>query len=115
MSTADIGDPEWAEMTTAQQTEAVLANRATLRQIVAGLLDGSDQLREACRQFLLHTDASLRDINVESEANAEAASTASDQARHERNELNLPDSLTSAPRKRRQGLPPGYTPRSTPQ
>lgn len=122
MSRAAISDPLWAEMTTAQQAETVLAGRATLRQIVAGLLDGSDQLREACRQFLVQTDASLKDIRLEGEANSgEAriqrldANSETGNGKQEPIEDNPPDALTGAPRKQRHGLPPGYTPRLPPQ
>jgi len=115
MSTPAISDPLWAEMTTAQQAEAVLTGRATLRQIVAGLLDGPDQLHEACRRFLTHTDASLKNIRLESDANGREASDASQEAGDEQSETTLPDASAGASRKRRPGLPPGYTLRSTPQ
>ena len=49
-------------MTAAQQSEAVRADRATLRQMVEGLLNGPDELGRACKQVLTRTDASLKEL-----------------------------------------------------
>ena len=49
-------------MTAAQQSEAVRADRATLRQMVEGLLDGPDELSRACKEVLTRTDASLKEL-----------------------------------------------------
>lgn len=57
-----IGDHIWAEMTEGQKVEAVFAGHATLKQISEGLLDGSDQLRNACREYLAETGASLENL-----------------------------------------------------
>ena len=120
MTRAAISDSSWAEMTTAQQVETVRAGRATLRQVVAGLLDGADQLREACREFLAHTDASLTEIRIEDDPNG---ANVAEELLHitseapEPNELiedNLQDAFNGVPKKRRPGLPPGYTPRLPP-
>ena len=54
-----IGDQVWAEMTEGQKVEAVFAGHATLKQMSEGLLDGSEQLRNACREYLAETDASF--------------------------------------------------------
>src|SRR5262245_44293567 len=61
-----INDLLWAEMTPAQRSEAVRSGYATLRQMVEGLLDGSDELQLVCREFLARTDASLNELNCES-------------------------------------------------
>src|SRR5467141_3809063 len=65
MSKAAISGCVWAEMSEAQRIETVREGRATLREMVEGLLDGPDQLREACRKFLFHTDVCLEKIQVE--------------------------------------------------
>lgn len=57
MSKSIIGEQIWAEMTEVQKAEAVRSGRATLKQLTEGLLDGSDELRHACREYLAHTDA----------------------------------------------------------
>lgn len=65
MSKSAIDDLSWAELSAAQRAEAVRAGRATLKQMMAGLLDGPDVLHHACRDFLLHTDASFADLPVQ--------------------------------------------------
>ena len=62
-----IGDQVWAEMTEGQKVEAVLAGRATLKQMSEGLLDGSDQLRNACREFLAKTGPPFENLPVDPE------------------------------------------------
>jgi hypothetical protein len=57
-----IGDQVWAEMTEGQKVEAVFAGHATLKQMSEGLLDGSDQLRNACREYLAETSASFENL-----------------------------------------------------
>ena len=57
-----IGDHIWAEMTEGQKVEAVFAGHATLKQMSEGLLDGSDQLRNACREYLAETSASFENL-----------------------------------------------------
>jgi hypothetical protein len=57
-----IGDQVWAEMTEGQKVEAVFAGHATLKQVSEGLLDGSDQLRSACREYLAETGASFENL-----------------------------------------------------
>ena len=121
MSRSAIGDLLWAEMTTAQQAEAVLAGRATLRQIVAGLLDGPDQLRDACRRFLARTDSSFQQLIIEGESNGhqtEARNLYPDEKPDQETKQATEDSGQNgamADKKRRLGLPPGYKPRRRPQ
>jgi len=67
MSKAIVGDQVWAEMTEGQKVEAVLAGRATLKQMSDGLLDGSDQLRNLCREFLAETGPSFENLPVDPE------------------------------------------------
>lgn len=57
-----IGDQVWAEMTEGQKVEAVFAGHATLKQMSEGLLDGSDQLRKACGEYLAETSASFENL-----------------------------------------------------
>jgi hypothetical protein len=67
MSKSIIGDSLWAEMTDGQKIEAVLTGHATLKQMSEGLLDGSDQLRLACREFLADTGPSFENLPLEPE------------------------------------------------
>src|SRR3990172_757406 len=62
MSKSAIDEASWAELSPAQKADAVREGRATLKQMTAGLLDGPDILRNACCEFLLHTDASFEDL-----------------------------------------------------
>lgn len=57
-----IGDQDWAEMTEGQKVDAVVAGRATLKQMSEGLLDGSEQLRSACSECLAHTTPSFENL-----------------------------------------------------
>ena len=65
MSKSITGDQFWAEMTEGQKTEAVLTGHATLKQMSEGLLDGSEQLRNACREFLTDTGPSFENLPVD--------------------------------------------------
>jgi hypothetical protein len=65
MSKSIIGDQLWAEMTEAQKVQAVFAGHATLKQMSEGLLDGSDQLRNACRKYLAETSASFENLTTD--------------------------------------------------
>ncbi|HKP46564.1 MAG TPA: hypothetical protein VJT50_08185 [Pyrinomonadaceae bacterium] len=116
MSRQIIGDELWAELTDGERVEAVNTGRATLKQISEGLLDGSSELRTACRDFLAQTDQALGNLSPKIETQAEAQ------------ELNeLAEELTRAARqhkeqrhhakakhssgKQRFGLPQGFVPR----
>ncbi len=67
MSKSVVGDQVWSEMTEGQKIEAVLTGHATLKQMSEGLLDGSDQLRNACREFLADTGPSFENLPVDPE------------------------------------------------
>lgn len=109
-----IDDVLWADMTPAQRSEAVRSGRATLRQMVEGLLDGSDELRRVCREFLAHTDASFKELPHE-EAPPNYQSKEEAQMVTPGLAKELPDSTAEMPaarhKRRRLGLPRGYSPR----
>ena len=115
MPGAAINDSSWAEMTAAQKSEAVRAGRATLRQMVAGVLDGPDELGRACREVLTRTDASLKELTDDANSiNYEGE--LEDLLPNEESE-SIQDPTTSdashqvgieAPKRRRLGLPTGY-------
>lgn len=70
-----IGDGLWAEMSEGEKVVAVLRGQATLKQLSEGLLDGSEQLRNACREFLAETDTSFENLPVDSEPHDPSATT----------------------------------------
>jgi hypothetical protein len=72
-----IGDRLWAEMSEGEKIVAVLRGQATLKQLSEGLLDGSEQLRNACREFLAETDTSFENLPVDSEPHDTSDSTIS--------------------------------------
>jgi hypothetical protein len=117
MSEQTIGDYLWAEMTDGQRLEAVLAGRATLKQISEGLLDGSPELRNACQQFLAHTRQTFEDFSTGTEAEGlnKLAETLTEAARQQKVQARPEVSTTkrSAPHaaKQRFGLPKGFVPR----
>jgi hypothetical protein len=65
MSELITGDESWNRMTEAEKTEVVRGGRATLRQLTQGLLDGPEQLRDACRHYLVHTGTSLAELPLD--------------------------------------------------
>ena len=117
MSKSAIAGSVWAEMSEAQKIESVSAGRATLREMVAGLLDGSDKLRAACRDFLANSDVCLEQIRIEDASESEVTTSPGPNLEPESggSEESLPDETNAAlmegARKRRQGLPEGYVPR----
>lgn len=70
MSKSAIDEASWAELSPALKADAVREGRATLKQMTAGLLDGPDILRNACCEFLLHTDASFEDLPLSDAASS---------------------------------------------
>ena len=125
-----IDDSLWAEMTAAQQSETVRAHRATLRQMVAGLLDGPDELGQACREVLARTDASLKELTdthllhragaagtqakgfFDDYLEQDLATPKESEPVQERAVSKASDaSGTTANKRRRLGLPRGYLPR----
>ena len=67
MSESIIGDDSWNRMTEAEKTAVVVQGRATLRHLTEGLLDGPEQLRNACRDFLISTGTALEGLPIESQ------------------------------------------------
>lgn len=109
MSKPAVSVSGWAEMSEAQRIDRVRAGEATLKEMVAGLLDGSEELRLACSKFLIRSDVCLRQpsdiVDPDSGAVSESDSiqeTAGDERTN---------GLLEGVRKRRQGLPQGYVPR----
>ena len=110
MSKSLISDQSWAQMTEGQKVAAVLAGHATLKQLSEGLLDGSDQLRNACREFLAETDPSFEDLplnpgqsdKLPSSSGNHFPQSATTRIRHRKPAL---------PGKHRFGLPDDFVPR----
>lgn len=115
MSNGSIGDHLWAEMTDGQKVDAVYRGQATLKQLSEGLLDGSEDLRNACREFLAHTDPSFENLVVDdgqlgslADALALAAQNLGSKTRPT-NKLNSQTAKGTS--KQRFGLPQGFVPR----
>ncbi|HEV7746658.1 MAG TPA: hypothetical protein VGO56_16805 [Pyrinomonadaceae bacterium] len=113
MSKSIIGDQSWAEMTEGQKVEAVFAGHATLKQMSEGLLDGPDQLRAACSEYLAETSSSFENLPTDSgapELDAEPQQTSSspqlESPPRQLAKTRPPDHL-----KQRFGLPQGFVPR----
>jgi hypothetical protein len=70
-----IGEGLWAELSEGEKVVAVLRGQATLKQLSEGLLDGSEQLRDACREFLAETDTSFENLPVGLEPHDASEST----------------------------------------
>ena len=117
MSEQIIGDYLWAEMTDGQKLEVVLSGRATLQQVNAGLLDGSEALRHACQSLLARGSGALENVPVEAEAEelSELAEALTKVARkhkaHARDETSSAKRTASHAAKQRFGLPKGFVPR----
>ena len=117
MSEQLIGDDLWAEMTDGQKLDAVSNGRASLKQITGGLLDGSEALRSACRNFLSHTNAAFENIStaVEAERLNELAESLTEAVRkqkaRESHETRTSKRSVSQLAKQRFGLPEGFVPR----
>lgn len=116
MSKSAIGTGLWDEMSEAQKIEAVTTGRATLKEMVEGLLDGPSPLREACRSFLANSDVCLERIQQPEKDSLEHSEPTEllTELDDERSEEELATAVHSAAidaRKRRQGLPEGYVPR----
>jgi hypothetical protein len=60
----EVGHPQCsAEMSEAQRIESVREGRATLKEMVEGLLDDPDKLREVCRKLLVRTDVCVKEAS----------------------------------------------------
>ncbi|HEV7474461.1 MAG TPA: hypothetical protein VGN90_10465 [Pyrinomonadaceae bacterium] len=108
-----ISDQSWALMTEGQKVAAVLAGQATLKQLSEGLLDGSEQLRNACREFLAETDPSFENLPIEPKQPDSPQKSTGDHSQHlpkparSRNRNRHP----TPPCKNRFGLPGDFVPR----
>ena len=113
MSKSIIGDQLWAEMTEGQKVEAVFAGHATLKQMSEGLLDGPDQLRAACGEYLTETSPSFENLPTDSlapemlDAEQTASSPQSESPPPRLRKTRTP----TDPLKQRFGLPQGFVPR----
>ena len=110
MSKSIIGDQLWAEMTEGQKVEAVFAGHATLKQMSEGLLDGSDQLRNACREYLAETKSSFENLPVDPDEPNQMTEPASSQVESPPPRTTKTRITPEAPRQRF-GLPAGFIPR----
>jgi len=109
MSKSIIGDSLWAEMTEGQKVETVFAGQATLKQMSEGLLDGSDQLRNACREYLAETSPSFDNLPVNPDEPDEVQKTSRQvESPPPRTTRTL---ITHEISKQRFGLPAGFVPR----
>ena len=113
-----IGDQVWAEMTEGQKVEAVFAGHATLKQMSEGLLDGSDQLRKACREYLAETSASFENLPTDppDPLAPDEPVQAQDHASGRTSSESLPRRINKSrvpheTLKQRFGLPEGFVPR----
>lgn len=105
-----IGDQLWAELTEGQKVEAVFAGHATLKQMSEGLLDGSDQLRNACREYLAETKSSFENLQVDSDEPNQVTEPARSQVKFPPHWISKTRITPEAP-KQRFGLPAGFIPR----
>jgi len=113
MSKLIIGDQFWAEMPEDRKIDAVVTGHATLKQLSEGLLDGSDQLRHACREYLGDTSLSFENLPLDP---PEPGSPEISEDNSKRSELpqrankKLSGVAHNSP-KQRFGLPDGFLPR----
>ena len=104
MSKSIIGEQIWAEITEVQKAEAVRSGRATLKQLTEGLLDASDELRHACREYLAHTDSG-KNLSEETDPRLDKVLKKRTSSKRKRKVLSMKKP------KPRFGLPEGFTPR----
>jgi hypothetical protein len=113
MSKSTIGDYLWAELTEARKVEAVLTGHATLKQMSEGLLDGSEKLRKACREFLSKTGPSFENLPVDPEPGGpdETTGVAPNSAFTKQRTTKARSRTQNPISKQRFGLPEGFVPR----
>ena len=113
MSKSIIGDEFWAEMTEGQKLDAVFTGHATLKQMSEGLLDGSEQLRQACREFLADTGPSFENLplNPEQQRNSDETAGTSQTAAFAQRRTKTRTRNPAQAFKQRFGLPEGFVPR----
>jgi hypothetical protein len=109
-----IGDHFWAELTDRQKIDAVVTGRATMKQMSEGLLDGSEQLRNACREFLADTGPSFENFPIdpdEAGSQEEPTNNSSHLELLPRQINKTRSQLPPQTLKQRFGLPAGFVPR----
>jgi hypothetical protein len=111
MSKSIIGDHSWAEMTDSQKIEAVVRGHASPKQMSEGLLDGSDQVRHACEEYLADTGSSFENLPLDP-LETDNPQTANNEPVHS----DFPRTTSTNTRahntlKQRFGLPDGFVPR----
>jgi hypothetical protein len=112
MSKLIIDDQFWAEMTEGRKIDAVITGHATLKQMSEGLLDGSDQLRHACREYLADTGLSFDNLPLDQPTDPETSSNNSAQSELVQSEtIKTKTGLAQHGAKQRFGLPDGFLPR----
>ncbi len=111
MSKALISDQAWADMTEAQKMTAVVAGHASLKQMSEGLLDGSEQLRHACREILAHTGPAFENLPVDQQAPESSLPTAELPQSFLQNAIPTKFQSSTHQCKTRFGLPEGFVPR----
>lgn len=114
MSKALISDQFWALMTEGQKVEAVVSGHATLKQMSEGLLDGSEQLRHVCREFLAGTSPAFENLPLDSEqrgkpTQSNSSSQSVESPRRSKSKTRIRQSTHNL--KQKFGLPYGFEPR----
>jgi hypothetical protein len=105
MSESLVGEQAWERMTDSEKAEAVRQGHATLKQMMQGLLDGPEGLRQACRDFLSHT-GSIDDIPIASDSDNSPNNKSSPTQSHSNHR-----SHKRFAKQQRFGLPDGFVPR----
>jgi hypothetical protein len=114
MSKALISDQFWALMTEGQKVDAVVSGHATLQQMSEGLLDGSEQLRHACREVLADTGPSFENLPADLEPPGqptESNSHLQNAAAPRLIKTKTRTGQSTHPGKQKFGLPDGFEPR----
>lgn len=111
MSKSIIDDQFWAEMSEGRKIDAVVTGRATLKQMTEGLLDGSEQLRTACREYLADAGLSFENLPLDPHASQEVSEEHSPQPEVPTAETNKTPTASTPHTKQRFGLPEGFLPR----
>lgn len=112
MSKSLISDQAWADMSEAQKVTAVVSGHASLKQMSEGLLDGSGELRNACREILAHTGPAFENLPVDQEE-PESSLATTDTSPHtvSSHRVTWKPQHAAANCKTRFGLPEGFVPR----
>jgi hypothetical protein len=101
-------------MTEGRKIEAVVKGHATLKQMSEGLLDGSDQLRHACLEYLGDAGLSFENLPLDPAAVHNQGTSTSQSALPELIPSQTNTTATEAEphsSKQRYGLPEGFLPR----